>query len=114
MLRAAVAYSLGQEKLALDRLRAKFAAKMADSADARTFAFLMRPNIANTRQFRDIARSVTGAVTLSEFLTEYRKRYPDAAAAERRRPLPDAASAPEQPGRPQAQRSPGTPSPPKG
>lgn len=117
VLRAAVAYSLGDEKLALNRLRAKFAAKMADSADARTFAFLARPNIANTRPFRDIARTVTSADTLADFLAEYRKRYPDAAAAERRRPPSDttpAPPAPEMPGRPQVQRSPGTPSVPNG
>jgi hypothetical protein len=106
VLRAAVAYSLGDEKLALDRLRAKFAAKMADSADARTFAFLTRPNIANTRPFRDIARTVTSADTLSDFLSEYRQRYPDAAAAERpARQQADPAPAPEQPARPQAQRA---------
>ena len=39
VMRAAIAYSLADEALALDRLRGKFAAKMADSADARTFAF---------------------------------------------------------------------------
>jgi hypothetical protein len=112
VLRAAVAYSLGEEKLALDRLRAKFAAKMADSADARTFAFLTRPNIANTRQFREIARGVTSADTLADFLAEYRKRYPDAAAAERpRRPQPDA-SPPQ--GRPQAQSSQDAPASPNG
>jgi hypothetical protein len=106
IVRAAVAYSLGDEKLALDRLRGKFAAKMADSADARTFAFLTRPNIANTRSFREIARSVTSADTLADFLTEYRKRYPDAAAAERRRRPPEPPAPPsDEPVKPQAQRS---------
>jgi hypothetical protein len=116
VLRAAVAYSLGEERLALDRLRAKFAAKMADSADARTFAFVTRPNVANTRSFREIARSVTSADTLADFLTEYRKRYPEAAAAERRRAKPplETPVAPEQPGRPQAQRSQETSAPPNG
>ncbi len=33
-MRAAIAYSLADDALSLDRLRAKFAAKMADSADA--------------------------------------------------------------------------------
>jgi hypothetical protein len=109
VLRAAVAYSLANEKLALDRLRAKFSVKMADSADARTFAFLMRPDSANTRAFRDIARTVTGADTLADFLDEYRKRYPDAAASERRRAPPEAVSSPEQPARPHAQRAPESP-----
>jgi len=115
VLRAAVAYSLGEERIALDRLRAKFAAKMADSADARTFAFLASPNIANTRAFREIARTVTSADTLADFLAEYRKRYPDAAAAERRRERPPGTpAAPEQPGRPQAQSSQDRPARPNG
>jgi hypothetical protein len=114
VLRAAVAYSLGEERLALDRLRVKFAAKMADSADARTFAFLTRPNIANTRPFRDIARSVTSTDTLTDFLTEYRKRYPEAAVAERRKPQQDPAASPEASTRPQAQRSQEAPSTPNG
>jgi tetratricopeptide (TPR) repeat protein len=93
VMRAAIAYSLGEEPLALDRLRGKFAAKMADSADARTFALVSQPNATAARSFRDIARSVTGADTLSEFLGEYRKRYPEAAAAERPRPALPAAPA---------------------
>jgi hypothetical protein len=114
VMRAAVAYSLAGEKLALDRLRAKFATKMADSADARTFAFLMRPDSAGTRAFRDIARTVTSADTLTDFLDEYRKRYPDAAASERRRATPEAASSPEPPARPHAQRAPGSAPAPNG
>ncbi len=43
VMRSAIAYSLAEDLLALDRVRAKFAAKMADSADARTFAFLTQP-----------------------------------------------------------------------
>jgi hypothetical protein len=103
VVRAAVAYSLGEEKLALDRLRSKFAVKMADSADARTFAFLTRPDIANTRSFREIARSVTSADTLADFLAEYRKRYPDAAAAERRRRAPEQAAPGDHSVKPHAQ-----------
>ena len=111
MLRAAVAYSLGEERLALDRLRAKFAARMADSADAGTFAFLTRPNIANTRPFRELARSITSADTLADFLAEYRKRYPEAAAADRKPPPGEAPPAPE---RPQAQNNQSRPPSPNG
>jgi hypothetical protein len=85
ILRAAVAYSLADDALALDRVRAKFSVKMSDSADARTFGFLVQPNVASTRAFRELARRVTSADTLADFLREYRQRYPDAAAAERPR-----------------------------
>jgi hypothetical protein len=79
VIRAAVAFSLGEDALARDRLRSKFAAKMADSPDARTFAFLTQPNAAGTGAAGDIARSATNADTLADFLAEYRKRYPEAA-----------------------------------
>jgi hypothetical protein len=75
---------------------------MADSQDARTFAFLTQPKIASTRAFREIARGVTSADTLADFLAEYRKRYPEAAVAERRRaPAPSQLPA-EPPTKPQA------------
>jgi hypothetical protein len=103
VLRAAIAYSLADEMLALDRLRAHFAAKMADSKDARTFAFLTQPKVASTHGFREVARGVSSVDTLAEFLAEYRKRYPEAAVAERRRaPAPPAEPAPEALGKPQA------------
>ncbi len=85
LMRAAIAYSLADDALALDRLRAKFAAKMADSVDARTFALVTQPNGVASPAFRQIARRVTTADTLADFLAEYRKRYPDAAAAARPR-----------------------------
>jgi hypothetical protein len=85
VLRAAIAYSLADEALALERLRTRYAAKMADSRDARVFVFLTQPKIASAAAFREIARGVTSADTLAEFLAEYRKRYPEAAVAERRR-----------------------------
>jgi hypothetical protein len=72
---------------------------MADSADARTFALLTQPNGAGSQAFREIARSVTSADTLADFLAEYRKRYPDAAVAERR----PAAPGQDAPAKPQAQ-----------
>jgi hypothetical protein len=85
VMRAAIAYTLADDALSLDRLRSKFAGTMADSADARTFAFITRPNAASTRAFRDLARRVTAADTLADFLDEYRRRYPDAAVAPRPR-----------------------------
>jgi hypothetical protein len=101
VLRAAIAYSLADEVLALDRLRSRFSPKMADSRDARIFAFLTQPKIASTAAFREIARGVTSADTLADFLAEYRKRYPEAAVAERRR----GPAGPAEPGaKPQARR----------
>jgi hypothetical protein len=87
ILRAAIAYTLGNEPIGLDRLRAKFIAKMADSEDARIFALVTTPDVASTTAFKEIARRVTSADTLIDFLEAYRERYPDAAISARP-PLP--------------------------
>jgi hypothetical protein len=97
LLRAAIAYSLAGDVMALDRLRAKFSAKMAESSDARTFDFLTQPNVSSTRAFRDMARRVTSADTLADFLAAYRKRYPEAAAA-----APPRSTGPQEPPPPEA------------
>jgi hypothetical protein len=93
-MRAAIAFALAEDPIALDRLRAKFAPKMADSDDARSFAVLARPGAVSTSAFRDIARRVTSADTLADFLAEYRRRYPDAAATERPRRAPETEAKP--------------------
>jgi hypothetical protein len=83
VMRAGVSYVLADDRLALDRLRQKFAPKMAASIDARSFALVSGDSRARPREFRDIARSVVGEDTLSEFLDVYRKRYPETAGAPR-------------------------------
>ncbi|WP_146140241.1 hypothetical protein [Alsobacter soli] len=80
VMRAAIAYGLGDENLALERLRAKFATKMADSADAKAFMLVTLPSAQLSPAYREVARSVASSDTLSEFLGEYRKRYPDTPA----------------------------------
>ena len=102
-MRAAIAWSLAGDALSLDRLRQKFAPRMADSADARTFGFLTQPNAVSTRAFRDAARSATSADTLADFLAEYRKRYPETAAPERKRDSGGRAPADQPDPKPQAQ-----------
>lgn len=83
VVRAAIAYGLSGEAMGLERLKAKFAPAMAESADARTFALLTRPNAVRGPEFREIARRATTAETLAAFLAEYRKRYPQDAVPER-------------------------------
>ncbi|MFD1302209.1 tetratricopeptide repeat protein [Methylobacterium marchantiae] len=78
IVRSAIAYGLAGETLGLERLRAKFAEPMAESADARTFALLTQPNAVRSQAFREIAQKATKAETLQAFLKEYRKRYPEA------------------------------------
>ncbi|MBX9932338.1 MAG: hypothetical protein K2Y56_12490 [Methylobacterium sp.] len=83
VIRAAIAYGLAGETLAVERLRAKFAGPMAESVDARTFALLVQPNAVRSAGFREVAQKATNAETLQAFLKEYRKRYPDSAVPAR-------------------------------
>ncbi|MGU3664601.1 hypothetical protein ACLBX9_10495 [Methylobacterium sp. A49B] len=85
-VRAAIAYDLAGESIGLERLKAKFSEAMAASPDARTFALLTGANPTRAPGFRAIAARATKAETLSAFLAEYRKRYPEAATPDRGRP----------------------------
>jgi hypothetical protein len=88
VMRAAIAYGLADENLSLERLRAKFSAKMADSADAKSFMIVISPGTARPNEYRDLARTIASADTLSEFLAEYRTRYPDTPSKPRGRQDP--------------------------
>jgi hypothetical protein len=83
VMRAGVSYVLADDRLAMDRLRQKFATKMANSEDARAFHLVMSENRTRAAEFRDIARNVVAGDTLKEFLDVYRQRYPDAAGPPR-------------------------------
>lgn len=88
VMRAAIGYVMSDEALSLDRLRTKFAAKMAQGADARLFGFLTGASRASAADIREAARAAAGSDTMSEFLKEYRKRYPaySSSVRERRKP----------------------------
>jgi tetratricopeptide (TPR) repeat protein len=105
VMRAGMAYVMADEALSLDRLRTKFAARMAETPDARSFAFVTGADRTRPADMRELARSVSNADTVSEFLSEYRKRYPGFAATSRK---PQAAN-----GAPQAEQgaTPAQPSP---
>jgi len=83
VLRAGLAYVLAEEALSLDRLRSKYMPKMAKSDDAGAFNMIALENYSNPRGFRDVARQVVNADTLTEFLASYRKRYPETAGEQR-------------------------------
>lgn len=107
VMRAAISYVMASEGLSLDRLRSKFATKMAQSSDARTFAFVTGANRAKAADIREIARAAAaaGADTLSDFMQAYRERYPAYSAAARQK-KPDAPTVP-----PGADSPPATPAP---
>ncbi|SIQ21713.1 hypothetical protein SAMN05880592_10243 [Bosea sp. TND4EK4] len=76
VMRAAVSYVMAGEGLSLDRLRSKYAQKMAQSVDARTFAFVAGASRGRPSDIREMARAAANADAISEFLKAYRERYP--------------------------------------
>ncbi|KRE23248.1 hypothetical protein ASE66_25295 [Bosea sp. Root483D1] len=101
VMRAAIGYVMSDEALSLDRLRTKFAAKMAQGADARLFGFVTGASRASVADIREAARTAAGSDTMTDFLKEYRKRYPAYSSAVRERRKAgdaDAANSGPQPG----------------
>jgi tetratricopeptide (TPR) repeat protein len=80
ILRAAIGYALAEESMGLDRLREKYAAKMADGPDRRAFDVVSAPVGAASADFQNIARRIASVDTLDSFLRDMKARYPDASA----------------------------------
>jgi tetratricopeptide (TPR) repeat protein len=76
VLRAAAGYALGEDSLGLGRFRERYAGKMGDGPDRRTFDVITEPVDASGADFRVVAHSVAAVDTLSGFLRDLRARYP--------------------------------------
>lgn len=72
-MRAAIAYSLADDKFGLNRLREKFTDKIAMSPDASAFEAVTHTIDRRTLQFRNLAKAVASIDTLDRFLTDFRK-----------------------------------------
>jgi hypothetical protein len=100
ILRAAIGYSLSEETIAMARLRERYAAKFADGPDRRAFDVVSAPIGVDNLEFKDVTRRVVGIDTLSAFLGDLRRRYPEAgsvaltAAAEKEKAAPAPSAAP--------------------
>jgi hypothetical protein len=75
LLRAAVGYALSNDQPSLDRLRARYGARMAGTPDAASFALLAGRIENQGSEFRALARSVAQTDTMQAFLREYRERW---------------------------------------
>ncbi|MDB5559006.1 MAG: repeat-containing protein, partial [Enterovirga sp.] len=91
VLRAAIAYALADERISLDRLKAKFGRKMLDSADAKTFELVVSPGSVQTREFRLAAQEATKADSLRLLLADWRARPIEAAGGAQEKAQPAAA-----------------------
>ncbi len=75
IMRAAIAFSLGKDDFALNRLNQKFGQKMAESQDASIFQVLVQPQDEQSFE-RDVAvDSILNIGTVDSFLRDYRRRY---------------------------------------
>ena len=77
ILRAGIGYTLADDKIGLARLREKFAAKMANSPDARAFVVVTGGIGANSPEFRAVASAVAAVDTLDGFLRDIKARFRD-------------------------------------
>ena len=77
VLRAAIGYAMGEDRIGMDRFREKYGAKMAESADRRAFEVVTAPLGTSGTEFREIARVIAATDTLDGFLRDMRKRYPE-------------------------------------
>jgi tetratricopeptide (TPR) repeat protein len=94
VLRAAVGYALAEDAIGLDRLRAKYTAKMADGPDNRAFEVVTAPFNTSAPEFGDVAKAVAAADTLDAFLRDIRAKFPETTGPTTGAPMPLAPAAP--------------------
>lgn len=74
-LRSAIGYALADDRLALDRLRGRFAARLTDRPEAPAFKFLTTPLSKRSPLTSEYAQSFPGGSAIDGFMTYYRDRY---------------------------------------
>ncbi len=75
VIRAAIAYTLAEDSLGLERLRQKYTEKLSLSPDAEAFEVVTRPIEERGVDFLNVAKSIRGGDSLVSFLEEYRRQY---------------------------------------
>ncbi|HML13569.1 MAG TPA: tetratricopeptide repeat protein [Xanthobacteraceae bacterium] len=81
ILRAALAYSLADDAIGLDRFRQKYAAKMGEGPDKNAFSVAIDRGAVDSAEFTEIAKKVSAADTLDSFLRDVRAHYPQTGPA---------------------------------
>jgi hypothetical protein len=74
IMRAAVAYSLGNEEKNLEMLRDHYTAKMNASPDSKAFAVVTERIDRQGVAFRDLAKKIASIDTLQAFMADFKKR----------------------------------------
>lgn len=91
VIKAAVGFVLSDDRLALSRLRSKFADQMSQTPEWPMFDFVTGTVTVSSDEFKAVAREISGLDSLSSFLESYRRTY-----AESGDMIPGRPSAPEE------------------
>jgi hypothetical protein len=75
VLRMAVAYSLANDEVSLDRMRKNFSPKMMGTPDASAFAVLSQSISMHGLAFRDAAAQIASVDTLTSFMKDFSKKH---------------------------------------
>lgn len=81
VLRAAISYSLADDRFALNRLRKKFYNKMIDSDDAESFVLITKPVKSRTAEFNQLVKDIASSSTLDAFMKGFKRRYEESERA---------------------------------
>ncbi|MDO8534831.1 MAG: hypothetical protein Q7S17_08850 [Xanthobacteraceae bacterium] len=81
VLRAVLAFALGNESIWLSRLREKYADKMGAGSESKVLTMVSSPEGTNAKTLAQAAKALSAFDSLGNFLSLYRARYPE-------RPLP--------------------------
>ena len=73
VMRAAIAYSLAEDKDSLIRMRDRYGPNMEESSDAAAFAVVTQQIEKDGVAFRELAEVIANIDTLENFMTEYKK-----------------------------------------
>ncbi len=105
IMRAEIGYALAADSLGLGRFRDKYAAKMAETPDARAFEIVSAPLGTSGDEFATVAHAAASVDTLETFLRDMKASYPDSSAISPATQPPPPAS-PNGPSAPSASASP--------
>jgi tetratricopeptide (TPR) repeat protein len=76
VLKAGIAYTLADDRIGIDRLRSKYAGKMAGTPSGTAFEAVTGPvTVTEGAGFDDVVRSIAAIDTMDAFLDDYRRRY---------------------------------------
>jgi hypothetical protein len=76
VLRAGIAFALGNETIGLTRLRDRYAAKMPEGAERTALGVIAMPS-GNAKKLGDVAKTLSAVDSLKLFLRLYQARFPD-------------------------------------